>query len=146
MENAGIAHQLIIASAVIAATTFIHGVFVAAAAAVFRSAKSHAHGFVRFLRDSIFLVVMVLWLMFAHALEMGLWAGVYIHYAMFDHWETALYFSGASFTTLGFGDVLLPDEWRLLAGATAANGLLLFGLSAAFLFDVARQIHLGGRA
>lgn len=145
MDNPGIEYQLLLSAAVIAATTFVHGVFVAAAASVFRAAKSHAHGLLRFFRDTIVIVLLILWLMFGHAIEMGMWAWVFVQYGMFENWETALYFSGAAFTTLGFGDVLLPDEWRLLAGAAAANGLLLFGVSAAFLFDVARQLHLGGK-
>lgn len=145
MELTGIEYQLFVSALVIAATTFVHGVFVAAAASVFRAAKSHAHGVLRFLRDTVVIVALILWLMLGHSIEMGMWAWVYLHYGMFETWETALYFSGAAFTTLGFGDVLLPVEWRLLSGAAAANGLLLFGVSAAFLFDVARQLHLGGR-
>lgn len=145
MENAGIVHQLLINSLIISSTTFIHGVFVAAAAVVFRAAKSRAQGTLRFLRDTAVLVVLVLWLMFAHTLEIGLWAWVFLQNGMFEYWETAFYFAGAVFTTLGFGDVLLPDNWRLLSGAAASNGLLLFGLSAAFLFDVVRQLHLGGK-
>ncbi|WP_428408754.1 ion channel [Hyphococcus sp.] len=146
MESAGIFHQLLINAAVISATTFVHGVFVAAAAAVFRVLKTRTRGAVRFLRDTAVLVLLVLWLMFAHTLEIGMWASVFHYFGMFETWETALYFSGASFTTLGFGDVLLPEEWRLLSGAAASNGLLLFGLSAAFLFDVVGKLHLGGRA
>lgn len=144
METAGVVHQLVLNAIVIAATTFIHGVFVAAAAAGFRAAKSRMQGMLRFLRDTAVLIILVLWLMFAHMLEIGLWAWVFYGHGMFDDWETALYFSGASFTTLGFGDVLLPHEWRLLSGAEAANGLLLFGLSAAFLFEAVRRLHLGG--
>ena len=145
METGGVIHQLVINSVVISLATFIHGVFVAAAAVAFRAAKSRAQGAVRFLRDTAVLVVLVLWLMFAHTLEIGLWAWVFLRHEMFEHWEAAFYFSGAVFTTLGFGDVLLPQQWRLLSGAEAANGLLLFGLSAAFLFDVVRQLHLGGK-
>lgn len=145
METGGFAHQLLINSLVISLTTFIHGVFVAAAAVAFRAAKSRAQGAVRFLRDAAVLVVLVLWLMFAHTLEIGLWAWVFFQHGMFTQWETAFYFAGATFTTLGFGDVLLPNDWRLLSGAAASNGLLLFGLSAAFLFDVVRQLHLGGK-
>ncbi|WP_375202533.1 ion channel [Hyphococcus sp.] len=145
MEDGGIFHQLAINSVIISATTFVHGVFVAAAAAVFRAAKTRTRGAVRFLRDTAVLVALVLWLMLAHMIEIGMWAGLFHVYDMFDNWETSLYFAGASFTTLGFGDVLLPQEWRLLAGAAASNGLLLFGLSAAFLFDVVGKLHLGGR-
>ena len=82
--------------------------------------------------------------MLAHLIEIGIWAGVYLHYDLFTEFETALYFAAASYTTLGFGDVLLPVDWRLLSGATAANGLLLFGLSAAFLFDATGQLRLAG--
>ena len=146
MDSAGVFHQLLINSVIISATTFTHGVFVAAAAAVFRVTKARSHGALRFFRDTAVLVLLVLWLMFAHMLEIGMCAGLFYYYGMFDTWETSLYFAGASFTTLGFGDVLLPDEWRLLSGAAAANGLLLFGLSAAFLFDVVGKLHLGGRA
>ena len=39
-------------------------------------------------------------------------------------------------TTLGYGDIILPTDWRLLSGVCAANGLLLFGLCAAFLYEL----------
>jgi len=145
MEDEIFWSHMVIAGSVVAATTFVHGVFVASAASVYRAARSNLHGLLRFFRDTLVLVFVVLWLMLAHALEMGVWAWVYMYYDMFANWETAVYFSAASYTTLGFGDVLLPDEWRILSGATAANGLLLFGVSAAFLFDAAGQLHLAGR-
>ena len=126
----------------IAATTFVHGVFVASAAALFRTATRQARGIVRFFRDSFSLVILVLWLMAAHVIEIAMWGGAFLHFDVFADFETSLYFSAASYTTLGFGDVLAPLEWRLLSGAAAANGLLLFGLSAAFMFDAARQLKL----
>ena len=58
---------------------------------------------------------------------------------LFGTLEQALYFSITSFTTLGFGDVVLEPGWRLLAGMTATHGLLLFGLSTAFLVEVFNQ-------
>ena len=144
MEHGQLYHQLVISGVLIAATTFVHGVFVASAAAILRTTKQPARGVFRFFRDSIVLVILVLWLMLAHGIEIAMWAKTYLHYDLFESWETALYFSSASYTTLGFGDVLLPEDWRLLAGAVAANGFLLFGLSAAFLFDAAGQLRLAG--
>jgi len=47
-----------------------------------------------------------------------------------------------SYTTLGFGDVLLPQEWRLLSGMAAVNGLLNIGLVTAFLVEGLRQVRL----
>lgn len=144
MDNPDIHRQLLVSALLIASTTFVHGVFVAAAAAVFRVSKGHATGVFRFFRDSAVLVLLVVWLMFAHTIEIAMWAWTFIRLDLFAGWEPALYFSAASYTTLGFGDVLLPDPWRLLSGAAAANGLLLFGLSAAFLFEAVGQLHLAG--
>ena len=146
MDHTQLYHQVLISAVLIGATTFVHGVFVALGAAFFRAAVGHASGIVRFLRDSVVLVVVGLWLMLAHMIEIAMWAGTFLRYELFDSVETALYFSSASYTTLGFGDVLLPENWRLLAGSIAANGLLLFGLSAAFLFNAAGHLHLGVRS
>jgi hypothetical protein len=55
--------------------------------------------------------------------------------------EPAVYFSLVSFTTLGFGDITLDDNWRLLSALCAANGLLLFGFSTAFLVELMRRLQ-----
>ncbi len=144
MDHTQLYQQLIISAVLVASTTFVHGVFVAAAAAILRTTRGRVYGVFRFFRDSVVLVLLILWLMIAHILEMAMWAFTYRRYELFENFETAFYFSSASYTTLGFGDVLLPEAWRLLAGATAANGFLLFGLSAAFLFDAAGQLRLAG--
>ena len=44
-----------------------------------------------------------------------------------------------AFTTLGFGDVILPQEWRLLGGLAAANGLMIFGFLTAMLVETLRH-------
>tara|TARA_R110002096_G_scaffold14582_5_gene50701 strand:- start:17191 stop:17601 length:411 start_codon:yes stop_codon:yes gene_type:complete len=53
--------------------------------------------------------------------------------------EASVYFSLVAFTTLGFGDILLPMEWRLLSGLAAANGLLNFGILTAMLVETLRK-------
>lgn len=58
---------------------------------------------------------------------------------IFVTFEASVYFSLVAFTTLGYGDVLLPQEWRLLGGLAAANGLLLFGLLTAILVETLRD-------
>ncbi|MFN3144581.1 MAG: ion channel [Paracoccaceae bacterium] len=55
--------------------------------------------------------------------------------------EASVYFSIVAFTTLGFGDILLPQDWRLLAGLTAVNGLLMFGFLTAMLVEVLRRVR-----
>ena len=56
-----------------------------------------------------------------------------------------LYFAFVNYTTLGYGDITPVREWRLIGPLTAMNGVLLFGWSAAILFEVLRKTldHLG---
>ena len=91
---------------------------------------------------SIFTISVVsLWFITAMFLSIWIWAFFFLAAGIFQEMEPALYFASVAFTTLGFGDVLLPDEWRLLAGVSAANGLLLFGLLAAYLFELFQRLR-----
>ena len=72
-----------------------------------------------------------------------IWALAFYTLGVFITLEASVYFSLVSFTTLGFGDVLLPQEWRLLSGMAAANGLLNFGLLTALLVEALRHVRLG---
>ncbi|MEL7488454.1 MAG: ion channel [Pseudomonadota bacterium] len=136
--------QLFVTGGMIAATAFIHATFVASAAAVFRVSSTRVHGALRFFRDVFVLVVLTLWLMLAHIIEMVVWAWLFLRLDLFAGFEAALYFSAISYTTLGFGDVLIDGDWRLLSGACAASGLLMFGLSAAFLLETTAKLRLSG--
>lgn len=70
-----------------------------------------------------------------------LWALTFRALDIFVTLEAAVYFSLVAFTTLGFGDILLPPEWRLLAGMAAMNGLLMIGFQTAFVIEVLRRIR-----
>src|ERR1044072_6532195 len=67
-----------------------------------------------------FTVIIIL-----HMVEIGIWAGFYYANSLFQDLETALYFSITSYTTIGFGDVVLPRAWRLLGGIEGVTGVLL---------------------
>jgi len=71
-----------------------------------------------------------------HLMEIGVWAGVYCWQNCLPDIETSLYFSGATYTTLGYGDVVLPRSWRLVGVMESLTGMLLLGWSAAFFFTV----------
>ena len=71
-----------------------------------------------------------------------IWALTFLGLGIFATLEAAVYFSLVAFTTLGFGDVLLPQDWRLLAGMQALNGLLMIGLLGAILVEVMRRVRM----
>lgn len=70
-----------------------------------------------------------------------IWALAFYTLQVFGSMEACVYFAIVSFTTLGFGDLLLPQEWRLLAGMAAVNGLLNIGLLTALMLEAARYVR-----
>ena len=91
----------------------------------------------------LMLVAVGLWVLGVITVGVWIWALSLHLVGAFATFEEAVYFSLVCFTTLGFGDVLLPAEWRILSGMTAANGFLNFGLLTALLIEALRQIRLG---
>ena len=71
-----------------------------------------------------------------HLGEAALWALFYYSRSLFSNFETSLYFSLVSFASIGYGDVLLPQRWRLLGAIEGISGILLCGVSTAFLFAI----------
>jgi Na+/melibiose symporter-like transporter len=95
----------------------------------------------RVARQSILLVVAVLGIVFLHTLEIWSYAVLYIVLGVFKGLEPSLYFSTVSFTSLGYGDVVLGPDWRILGAIEAANGLILFGWSTAFLLSMMGKLR-----
>jgi hypothetical protein len=79
-------------------------------------------------------------LVLLHVAEASLWAMFYYTRSLFSDFETSLYFSLVSFATIGYGDVLLPQRWRLLGAIEGISGVLLAGLSAAFIFAIVNRL------
>jgi hypothetical protein len=75
-----------------------------------------------------------------HGCEAAVWAVVYRLIGVVPDFETAFYLSFVAFTTLGLGDVTLKPPWRILSAMEAADGMLLFGWSTAFLFAVVQRV------
>lgn len=85
----------------------------------------------------VWLLVRVSWIIVAlHLVEILIWAGFYASVDCMPDMDTAFYFSAVTYTTVGYGDLLLPVEWRGLAGAEALTGILMTGLSTGFFFTV----------
>jgi len=93
-------------------------------------------------------IVAVSGIMLAIITEIWLWA-VFFFYMTTEPslhtLESALYFSTSTFTSLGLGDITLSHAWRLLSSFEAANGLLIFGWSTAFLFEIVSNLYRNDR-
>ncbi|MBM3647326.1 MAG: two pore domain potassium channel family protein [Alphaproteobacteria bacterium] len=87
------------------------------------------------------IVFVVLGLVAIHSIEIWLYAAVYYASGALPDFEAALYFSTTSFTTIGYGDVVLDKGWRLVGAIEGANGLLLFGWSTAFMISVINRMR-----
>ena len=74
-----------------------------------------------------------------HKLEILLWALFYRLYC-FSTWESAFYFSATSYSTVGYGDLVLPPRWRLVGPIESIAGVLMCGLSVSFLFAVVHRL------
>jgi len=76
----------------------------------------------------------------AHLVEIALWAALLIACGAFQAFGDAFYQSAVNYTTLGYGDVLMAPSLRLLGPLEAANGVLMFGVSAAMVFAVIQRL------
>ena len=87
-----------------------------------------------------FAMLMIV-LMLGNIVQVAFWALFYRALGAFEDFEEAVYFSGVTFTSLGYGDVVLHGSVRLLAPLQAANGLMMFGITTAlFIAAVERSI------
>lgn len=85
------------------------------------------------------IVTGALFVMLVQTVNVWMWATVFYLGGAFTSFEPALYFSLVSFSTVGFGDITLGHEWRLLSGITAAAGFLSFGWSTAYMVELVRR-------
>ena len=75
--------------------------------------------------------------------EVLLWAAAYLALHAIEGFEKAVYFSMVTFTTLGYGEIVLDERWRLLASFEAANGIIMFGCTAAIVIASVQRVYFG---
>jgi hypothetical protein len=88
------------------------------------------------------LVIQVAWgLILLHLVEIAVWALFYWWQKCLPDIESAFYFAGVTYTTVGYGDLVLPKEWRLFGPIEALTGILMCGLSTGFFFAVVTRVY-----
>lgn len=135
--------QLILGTVMIGLTVTIHG-------ATLDFVMKNVGGWERFLIrlqrtlwKPIISIAVVLSVFLAHVIEIWFWAGLYLSLECLPQniISEALYFSTVTYTTVGYGDIVLDPTFRMLSGIEAANGFLLFGWTTAFIFEVMSRIY-----
>ena len=130
--------NIIIAACMLVATTVIHASGMVLVRQVFDWKKDRS--IKRLTR--IYLVSGVVVMMFLiSVLEVLVWAITYLSLNAIQGFERALYFSMVTFTTLGYGDVVLAEQWRLLGSFEAANGIIMFGWTTAIVIAAVQRIY-----
>ena len=126
--------KLLIVSALVATTVTIHasGLW----AGLSYTLRSIERLEARFWQITWLLIRVAWWLIVLHLLEIAVWALFFWWHKCLPDLESSFYFSGVTYATLGYGDLLLPKEWRMFGPLEALTGSLMVGLSIAFFFAV----------
>ncbi|HUK61199.1 MAG TPA: ion channel [Stellaceae bacterium] len=133
---------LIVGAGVVLCTIVVHALAVTATVSFLRYETRLGHAGAGALVDIVIVTLVISFAFAAHLIEIGFWAALLLLCGEFQEFGIAYYHSAVNYTTLGYGDVLLTPSWRLLGPLEAANGALMFGVSAAVVFAVIQRLVL----
>lgn len=86
------------------------------------------------------LVFVAGWMILLHLIEITVWGLVYAGAAAMPDLQAAFYFSAVTYTTTGYGDLVLPSEWRLVGAVEALTGILMCGWSTGFFLALVNRM------
>lgn len=132
--------QLLLALAMMACCVVIHAAGVTWLLGHLRRTVSPRQNFWRFTNICIRLAG---WMILCHLIEIAAWAGLYALSEAMPDTQSAFYFSAVTYTTTGYGDLVLPEEWRLAGAVEALTGILMCGWSTAFFFAALHRMLTG---
>jgi voltage-gated potassium channel len=134
--------QLAFASLMVFATVMVHFIGLSVLLALIRRYHGRADNRRKAIGDAIAILGAAIGLFALHSAEIWLYAVLYWQRDVFASFEQGLYFSTSTYATIGYGDLVLPLDSRLIGAIEGANGILLFGWSTAFLFSVVDRMKL----
>jgi len=130
---------LALAGLLLAVCVFIHAVVLTA---VYRWAgQSPVLSDSRFWPGTWLLIRVAWWAVVAHLAEICVWAAFYTWQDVFPAFGTAFYFSLVTYTTVGYGDVVAPENWRQFAAVEGLVGILMCGWSTGFFFAIVNRMY-----
>jgi ion channel len=130
--------QLLVALGVMALCVVIHAIGVTSALPWLRR---HAARPMRLWRWAWLFITLAGWIVMLHLVEITAWALLYAWKQAMPDLQSALYFSAVTYTTTGYGDLVLPNAWRLVGAVEALTGILMCGWSTGFFFAVGSRMY-----
>lgn len=137
--------ELLVATGMVALTVVIHGVGLAVLARVTQAEENAKRLDWLSVRGVGFTVGLVLGLFVLHGLEIWLYAMLFHALGALPDLRTAVYFSTATYSALGYGEHAMAEEWLLLGGIEGINGVILLGWSTAFFVTIMSGLRLRRR-
>ncbi len=137
-----LAENLIAASGMVLITILVHFFGLSGLIALMRSTFVGRLNHQRAGHSALIILLVVVSIAGLHTIEIWMFAVLYLWLGLFGDLMDAVYFSASTFSTVGFGDLVLPEKWRLLAATEGAHGFLLIGWSTAFLVTVTAKMGL----
>lgn len=126
--------KLLVALGLMALCVAVHAVGLSGAIHWLRHGRSAVDA--RFWPPIWILIRIAAWIILLHLVQVATWAAFYTWQQAMPDLQTAFYFSIVTYTTTGYGDLVLPQEWRVVGGIEALTGILMCGLSTGFFFAV----------
>jgi Ion channel len=130
--------KLLLGLAVMAGCVVVHASGLTWALRRLRAPRHHGPQFWQLTWISIRVAA---WMILCHLIEICLWGVLYVWRGAMPDLQTAFYFSVVTYTTTGYGDLVLPPDWRIVGGIEALTGILMCGASTAFFFAVLARVH-----
>ena len=130
--------RLPIALTLMALCVAIHAAGVSAALQRLRRLPREAP---RFWTSTRLFVLVSVWIVLLHLAEIASWAVFYLWRGAMPDLPSALYFSAVTYTTTGYGDVVLAEGWRVLGAVEALTGILMCGWSTGFFFAIVNRLY-----
>ena len=131
--------KILIVCVPVVITVAIHVVGIAVLLRAMR--RSHALDLSGFRSVTLLVIALTCWLILVHLLEISVWGLFYFWHGFLPDAESAIYFSGVTYTTVGYGDLVLPKPWRIFAPLEALTGILMCGLSTGLFFALVSRWH-----
>lgn len=128
--------EIIWGSLLLGLCTFVHLAIVIGAVKILHAYRSPLKSKPFIVHFGVTICVALVCVVAAHTIQVWLWAGSFLLLQTLPNLENAVYFALATYTTVGYGDVVAQVGWRVFAAIASVTGLLSFGISTAFLVGV----------